>query len=207
VTQSIFILYDPANDRDTVVFVCNDRPVLHNGLNTEKLVYWVSGIFSSKEKFDLNDIIVANKPGSLLFLPGHSDLLFGLTLNTKGIEIIRSVFEGIAYFYYSLFKAGGMDIIPAQVFVQGGTFRFDSFCQQCAHIFNKKVSRMLDTSHNILGALKKLIKSGITDSPHLPKIVIEKSFKPIPESHRAYERAFQRYWSLYNDMFRHLEKV
>jgi sugar (pentulose or hexulose) kinase len=205
VTQSIFILYDPAIDKDTVAFVCDDRSVMQNGLNTEKLVQWASRTFSSSDKTNLNDNIVATKPGALLFLPGHSDLLFGLTLNTKGTEIIRSVFEGIAYYYYSLLIRGGME--PPQVFVRGGTFRFDSFCQQCAHIFNKKVSRIGGASHDTLVVLKKLTKSGITESPQLPKIVIEKSFKPDPEIHYGYELAFQRYRSLYDDMFRHLERL
>ncbi len=206
-TKSIYILYDPAIGKDAVVSVRNDRLVIQKGLNTEKLVQWASRTFSSSKKTNLNDIIITNKPGSLLFLPGDSNMLFGLTLNTKGSEIIRSVFEGIAFYYYSLFITGGMNLISAQVFVFGGTFRFDSFCQQCAHIFNKKVSRILRTSPDTLKALKKIIKSGITESPHLPKIVIEKSFEPDPESHHVYEGAFLRYRSLYNDMFRNLEKL
>jgi sugar (pentulose or hexulose) kinase len=207
VTQSIYILYDPAINKDSVVFLYDDRAVIQNGLNAENLVRWASRTFYSGENPNLGDIIVSNKPGALIFVPGYTDMLFGLTLNTKVTDIIRSVFEGIAFYYYSIFMAGGMDQTTAQVFVWGSTFHVDSFCQQCAHIFNKKVSRIGGASPDILVALKKLLKTGITESPHLPKIIIEKSFKPDIEVHHAYEVAFHRYRSLCADMFRHLEKL
>lgn len=140
-------------------------------------------------KFNINDSC------STYFVPSmaglsvpywQSDLkgaFFGLSLNTKTIDIIRAVHEGIAYRFYEiveLIRKNGFKEISS-ISVDGGVSRNDFLIQYQSDLFGIKIRRPLVRETTSLGCFYLAgLKSGLwKDINSLKgKTAIEKVFYP-----------------------------
>lgn len=139
--------------------------------------------------------------------------LFNISLNNSLGDIIRSIFEGVAYNL-----KWGIEVVQnltkirnTEIRVIGGATKSDIWCQILADVWNMKVIRMKNPqfASAIGSACIGMVGLGIFDS--FDKInqlvVIDREFKPNSEHRNIYNKLYSQYKILYKNNKKTFEQI
>jgi len=141
--------------------------------------------------------------------------LHNISLDVKRCDIIRAVFEGVAYnsrWLLSLvekFIKRRMDSLN----IVGGGAQSDIWCQIYADILNRDIRRVKDpVQANARGAaLIASVGLGYTTFDEIPSIIqVSKTFSPSPNNRALYDELFKEFLAIYKNnekMYRRLNKT
>jgi sugar (pentulose or hexulose) kinase len=153
----------------------------------------------------LDDLLQPEDPEPLLFVPGTEDswtgdVLFGITLSSGGIHLVRALCQGIAFHYRSQLVADEEPSRAEFLYVCGGVFEHFRFCQILAHVFNTPVVTLRE------GAVQKLMPLLVSDEgAQIAFLEALRKFRrlpphdPEPALHARYLHHYKRYSSLKRD--------
>jgi len=130
-------------------------------------------------------------------------MIFGLTLNIKSEDILRSIFEGVAFSFLHNIQALGVKN-TGPIPVTGGITQFHSFCQILAHVTGRTVEKLKkEYSSPLFGAAVLAYRSLQPSSQIAPSpwVKIEKNFYPEESKTKCYSRIF----AIYRDLYPHLK--
>jgi len=179
----------------------------------------------SSERIDYNkvDDLIArkNRFTGIIFLPYLSGerspfhdeaargTIFGLTLNTKKEDILKAIFEGVAFsFYHNILTLQIPD--KTTIPITGGISQFASFCQILAHIsgiaiekLEKEYSSPLFGTAILAGHYLNLTSTKDISCDRR----VEKRYYPEESATGLYSRLFKIYKTLYPDLKKKFEKL
>ncbi len=140
--------------------------------------------------------------GSPGFVTGASGVIVGLKTHTKRGEILKSIMEGVAfYFLESVDVLRELDVDTSEFVATGGGAKSDAWMQINADVFGAPFVRPASTEGGILGAVSLAgVAAGIYgDYPEAAKIFHrkEKVFEPDSERHRIYRENFEQYRKMF----------
>ncbi len=127
---------------------------------------------------------------------------FNLSLSTTRAQIVRSVFEGVAYNSRWLLEAVDKFVgqkIPSLAFIGGGA-NSDLWSQIHADVTGREVRQMQDPvlANSRGAALMALVAMGKLNVSQISKLVpVKDVYKPEPEASRDYDEMFQEFANLY----------
>jgi len=172
---------------------------------------------NSKELYKQLDLIVEQtQAGSkqLIFIPwmfgerspiNNSDVRGGflnLSLDHTRNELLRSVYEGIAYnLKWSLDPMEKKIGICKEINLIGGAANSEIWCQIIADVLNKEIHKVKDphlggTRGSAIIAMVGLgLLNQFTDA--IPLIEIEQTYKPNPENSGIYSKLFKEFENIY----------
>ena len=127
---------------------------------------------------------------------------FNMSLHTTRAEMVRAVFEGVAYNSRWLMEAvekfTGRPINVLNMI--GGGARSDLWCQMHADVLNCEVRQVKDAIEaNVRGvALLACVSIGLYAFKDIPdKVHVQNTFKPRPEEHQVYDQLYQEFRNIY----------
>ncbi|MHA1377875.1 MAG: xylulokinase [Candidatus Helarchaeota archaeon] len=140
--------------------------------------------------------------------------LHNISLKTTRSDLIRAVFEGIAYnsrwvlMYVEKFIKRKMSTLN----MIGGGANSDVWCQIYADVLNRNIQQVKDPIQaNARGvAFLAAVGLGYIKFDEIPKLIqIKKVYKPNPENRKIYDKMFEEFVNIYEnnkDMYRRLNK-
>lgn len=127
---------------------------------------------------------------------------FNMSLHTTRAEMVRAVFEGVAYNSRWLMEAvekfTGRPIDALNMI--GGGARSDLWCQMHADVLNCEVRQVKDAIEaNVRGvALLACVSLGLYAFEDIPdKVDVQNTFKPRPAVHKVYDELYQEFRNIY----------
>ena len=173
---------------------------------------WLKDTFFSENSYDsLNEMAerIYNETNGVFFYPhlsgsgtpylnkGINGYIYGITLATGKEELIKSVYEGVAYQIKTnimiLEKVSGM---LDEVRIFGGGSKSDIWCQIIADITGKKIVRMSTAETACIGAcILAGMAVGTYESPYdaAKKIKTKDYFMPNEQMKSKYEKTYKKY--------------
>ncbi len=173
---------------------------------------WLKNTFFDEQSYDdLNEMAqkIYDESNGVFFYPhlsgsgtpylnkGISGYIYGITLATGKEELIKSVYEGVAYQIKTnieiLEKAAG---ILEEVRIFGGGSKSDIWCQIIADITGKKIVRMSTAETACIGAcILAGMAVGTYESPYAAakKIKTKDYFTPDESMKSRYEKTYGAY--------------
>ena len=142
--------------------------------------------------------------------PNARGAFLGLTINHTREDMLRAGLEGVAYSINQHFKIFEEDGIPiGRVLVAGGGTKNDAWMQIVADVTGKTLLVPAITIGASYGdAMMAAIAAGNwADFDELAsKVKIAKTYEPNMENHELYNKLFEQYKQLYNDLCPLFEK-
>lgn len=202
-----------------------DKWVLESVIGTSGAsLKWMRNTFFKDKSYSEIDEIISHVPaasGDTFFYP-HMEgaaspfwepdargFIYGLSLSTSEGQIMRSLYEGIAYqirVNLDVLEQLGSTIEEIRIF--GGGAKSDIWCKIIADVTGKKVSTLYTSEAANLGAALKAGKgSGIymkNDSASVQIKLVDKTFQPEESIREIYEKAYCRYGKIQEAVVREL---
>lgn len=118
----------------------------------------------------------------------------GLSLTTPASQVLRAVYEGVAF---SLIECADVLQMKSELIVSGGGFRSDLLCQILADATGQIVLRQDAPEAGARGAaVLALVSAGVADDIHRASAMLESGvgrFEPNPQMHAIYQQTHQVY--------------
>jgi len=184
-------------------------------LNAGNVINWGIKTFYIKDKTKkIDDLIkTTDTDKNLIFLPYLNEeqspfhdesargVIYGLTLNTKNENILKSIFEGVAFaFYHNIIELGIKNRLNLRV--SGEIFQFNAFCQILADVSGISIEKLENKSSNPIFGTALLASQSLNliskDASDYTKI--QKCFTPDKSKKNIYSRLFETFRNLYHDL-------
>jgi xylulokinase len=180
---------------------------------------WLKQTFFSEKSYDELNTMVKQEDGrknriylypyfagagSLHYNQDVRGFIYGLDLNTNTNQIVRSVFEGIAYQIKE-----NLDVVeeiykPArELRVFGGGSKSEVWCQIISDITDKRVVALYTSEAASIGAaILAGLGAGVFKNPQeaFEHIKVKKIFSPQKDAVEIYKRQYQEYLAIQKKM-------
>jgi sugar (pentulose or hexulose) kinase len=200
VNETLCILSDGV---DRLIRVGPEGLLWSRGIDSGRVLSRALKLFTSPVNASVDELLAPEVPEPLLFIPdttdaGVGDLLFGLTLSSSGVHLLRAVCQGIAFHYRSQLLSREKGIEVESLNLCGGMFEHRTICRMYAHVFNVPVARLRKGAGRELAPLLKLrdhaaFLETLQNSRKTPLL------EPDPALHIRYTHHYKRYSSLRRD--------
>jgi sugar (pentulose or hexulose) kinase len=173
------------------------------GIDSGRVLSRALKLFTSPVNASVDELLAPEIPEPLLFVPdttdaGVGDVLFGLTLSTSGVHLLRSVCQGIAFHYRSQLLSDDKGVNVESLHLCGGMFEHRTICRIYAHVFNLPVARLRKGAGQKLLPLLKLNDHAVFLET-LQNFRETPLFEPDHALHIRYTHHYKRYSSLKRD--------
>ena len=173
------------------------------------------GPLRAKNRYDYyNRRMAADTPSPLFFMPhlagatqpykdaDSKGTLLGIRLNTTGVDIVKAIYEGIAFDLKRNYEALRKEnIVVGQIVAGGGGSRSNVWMQLMANILGVNVLTLQNDEGSALG-VAMLGACAVGDFNSVEEaaeawIKPKREFVPDKASHRAFEAKYRKYKGLY----------
>lgn len=170
---------------------------------------WLGRLFDKEDLDSLQDKIDTSEPSGIIYLPyligerapifdgRATGLFFGLTLDTKKEDLLKALFEGVAFSLLHNIETMGEGV--QRIRAVGGANSSEKWLQIKANVSGITIEQMAEKDAAALGsALLAALGSGDYDEKSLGELVsINKVIEPEPGAHEKYLKFFEIYKELY----------
>jgi sugar (pentulose or hexulose) kinase len=176
----------------------------HRGLDIGRTLGWATNTFCRSENLeDADRMLSPGDPEDLIFIPGKSEMLFGLTLSSGSTHLLRSVCQGIVFYYYDLFDRPGGRYHEGPLYVCGRVFSMQNLCSMFSYVFNLPLTRLEPGYAEELTALLTTTPPLLPGNPEAFRRILSddrnETLLPDFSIHNRYKLQYKRYSSLRRD--------